>query len=186
MLQTQGHWIALGGFLFVMAFKQFHRTYEGRFLVDLIVLKAPIFGQLIQNMILARFARTLSSLTASGLSIIKALKINADSIGNEVYKIEIMEIANKVKLGHTIGETLTGNKLFPSMLVNMIKVGEESAALGDVAERLAKFYEDETNEMVKNLTTLMEPIIITSLAGVVGFIMMAVMQPILALTENVG
>jgi len=184
-LRLQGHFVILGIVIFVVAFKQFAKTYEGRYYINLTLLKLPIFGRLLTNMILAKFSRSLSSLTASGLSIIKALKINAESIGNEVYKVEIIDIANKVKLGHTIGEILEGNKLFPSMLVNMIKVGEESAALGDVTARLAKFYEDETDDMVKNLTTLMEPIIITSLAVVVGFIMMAVMQPILALTENV-
>jgi len=186
LLQHQGHFILMGIFLFVTIMKKLLKTYEGKFYKDLIVIKVPIFGKLLTNMLLAKFSRTLSSLTSSGLSIIKALKINADSIGNEVYKLEILEIANKVKLGHTIGETLEGNRLFPTMLVNMIKVGEESAALGDVSARLAKFYEEETNDMVKNLTTLMEPIIITSLAAVVGFIMMAIMQPILALTENIG
>jgi len=173
-------------FVFWMAFKKFTSTYEGKFYWDYMKLKIPIFGKLSQKLSLAKFSRSINSLLSSGLPIIKALKMNAESVGNEVYKVQILGIAEAVKQGHTIADSIENNVLFPPMVTNMIRVGEEAAAIGDMSGRIANFYEDEVDEMVKNLSTLMEPIIIVSLAVVVGFIMMAIMQPILAITDNIG
>lgn len=172
---------AVAGIYFLI--RTIHRTADGKYYMDYIKLKLPIFGEILKKIAVARFTRSLSTLSASGLSIIKALRINAESIGNEIYKQEIMTTAEAVKKGISISKDLDGNALFPEMVINMLAIGEETAQLGLVSGKVADFYEAEVDDTLKNLSTLIEPIIIVLIAAAVGFLVLAIMGPIMQLAD---
>ncbi len=159
------------------------KTEEGKYYFDYVKLKLPIFGSLFMKVSLARFTSSLSTLSSSGLSIIKALKINADSVGNEIFRQEILATAESVKRGVSIAKDLQGNKLFPAMVVDMIAVGEETAQVANVSQKISEFYEAEVEDMVKNMQSLMEPIIIVVVGVMVGGLVAAIMLPIMNLSD---
>lgn len=167
----------------ITGLKVYGSTEEGKYYLDYAKLKIPVFGTLIQKSSLARFTRQLSTLSASGLSIIKALKINADSVGNEIYKQEIIDTAEAVKRGVGIAKHIENNKLFPSLVTNMIAVGEETAQLANVSGKIADYYETEVDDMVKNMSSLIEPFIIVVIGVAVALLVSAIMTPIMSLSE---
>jgi type IV pilus assembly protein PilC len=171
-------WILLG---------MWTKTDSGKFYWDKFMLRVPVFGSLRRKLVLAQFSRSISTLTQSGISIVKGLRITADVVGNEVYRRRVLLIAEDVKQGITIGENLQGNKvMFPVMLVSMIAVGEQTAQLDAVTAKVADFYEEEVDNMVKTLSSLMEPIIILVIGIVVGFMVTAIMTPIMNMSEVVS
>ena len=175
-----GVWVLLGLAGFIMLFLWWKKTKSGRIIWTNLIMKFPVFGILIKKTALARFCRSLSTLTNSGVSILKALAITAGSVGNPVYEKRIKMIAEDVKRGITMGENMKDDiKFFPSMVVGMINVAEQTAQVDQITGKLADFYEEELDDMVKNLSRLMEPIIIVVLGGTVGFLVIAVMMPIL-------
>ena len=160
------------------------KTPDGKYYWENFIFKMPVFGILIRKSILGRFCRSLSTLLTSGVSITKAIQITGDVVGSEVYRRRIEFIAADVSQGIPIAENISGEgKTFPVMMVSMIGVGEQTAQLDHITARLAEFYEEEVNTMVKNLTSLMEPIIILLLGGVVGFLVSAIMGPIMKLSD---
>jgi len=172
--------VLIGIFVFVVIFLWWKKTKTGRILWTNIIMRLPVFGKLIKKTALARFCRSLSTLTNSGVSILKALSITASSVGNPVYEKRIRMIADDVKRGITMGENMKDDvKFFPSMVVGMINVAEQTAQVDQITGKLADFYEEELDDMVKNLSRLMEPLIIVVLGGTVGFMVIAVMLPIL-------
>lgn len=174
--------VAVAGII-AFSFRTYTHTEEGKYYWDYTKLKFPIFGALFTKVSLARFTRSLSTLSSSGLSIIKALRINADSIGNQVYRQEVLATAESVKKGVSIAKDLSGNKLFPAMVVDMIAVGEETAQVANVSMKISEFYEAEVEDMVKNMQSLMEPIIIVVVGVMVGGLVAAIMLPIMSLSE---
>jgi type IV pilus assembly protein PilC len=175
-----GVWILIGLAVFITVFMWWKKTKAGRIIWANITMKLPVFGILIKKTALARFCRSLSTLTSSGVSILKALDITAGSVGNPVYEKRIKMIAEDVKRGITMGENMKDDvKHFPSMVVGMVNVAEQTAQVDQITGKLADFYEEELDDMVKNLSRLMEPIIIVVLGGTVGFLVIAVMMPIL-------
>ena len=133
---------------------------------------------------LAKFARTLSALISSGISIVKALQIDAEAVGNDVYKKRILIAADDVAKGIPLGENLAGNKLlFPSLVVSMVAVGEQSAELASVMDKIADYYDNEVEAITQNIAKLMEPFILVILGGSVGLLVTAIMQPIMSLTN---
>ncbi len=175
-----GLWVLIAiGSLFAV-FSWWKKTTSGRIIWTEITMKLPIFGVLVKKAALARFCRSLSTLTSSGVSILKALSITAGSVGNPVYEKRIKLIAEDVRRGITMGENMKDDlKHFPSMVVGMVNVAEQTAQVDQITAKLADFYEEELDDMVKNLSRLMEPIIIVVLGGTVGFLVIAVMLPIL-------
>lgn len=173
-------WVIIAMFGAVSAFLWWKKTPIGRYMWATIFLRMPIFGKLAQKVALARFCRSLSTLNSSGISILKALRITAESVGNAVYKKRINLIADDVKQGITMGENMEDDKsLFPAMLVGMISVAEQTAQIDKITGKLADYYEEEVDDMVKGLSSLMEPLIIVILGLSVGFLVIAVMLPIL-------
>jgi type IV pilus assembly protein PilC len=143
-------------------------------------MRAPIFGKLIRKTAVARFCRSISTLTSSGISILKTLDLTASSVDNPVYEKRIRLIAEDVKRGITMGENMKDDTVFfPSMVVGMIAVAEQTAQVDQITGKLADFFEEELDDMVKNLSSLMEPLIIVVLGGTVGFLVISVMLPIL-------
>lgn len=160
------------------------KTDSGKFYWDTFLLSIPIFGNLRRKLILAQYSRSLSTLIKSGISIVKALVITSDIVGNELYRRRILLTAQDVKQGITIAENIQGNKkMFPPMLVSMVTVGEQTAQLGEVTGKVADFYEEEVDNFIKGLTSIMEPFIIVVIGVVVGFMVTAIMSPIMQMSE---
>ncbi|QQR83140.1 type II secretion system F family protein [Candidatus Peregrinibacteria bacterium] len=156
------------------------RTLAGRLIWSSITLKIPIFGDLSKKVVLARFCRSLSMLIASGVPIVKSLYITANSVDHPLYEKRIRLVADDVKKGITMGENMKDDeRYFPPMVAGMISIAEQTAQLDQISEKLANFYEDEVSDIIKNLSSLIEPLIIVILGGAVAFLVIAVMLPIL-------
>jgi type IV pilus assembly protein PilC len=172
---------------FIVGVMYFKTTPMGRPLWDGFLLRIPIFGILNQKVALAKMCRGIATLTSSGIPIIKALSICADMIGNELYKKRVLRVSEDVKIGISIADNMRGDsRFFPNMLVSMIGVGEQTAQLDKITMKIAEFYEEEVADMVKNITALLEPIIIVAVGLSVGGLVVAIMLPILSLSDLAG
>jgi len=159
-------------------FRTFYGTPSGRRIVDSTVLRMPVLGNLMRKIAVARFCRTLSTLLASGVSILEALDITARTAGNAIVEDAIMLTRKSIEGGDTIAAPLKETGVFPPMVVQMIGVGEATGALDTMLQKIADFYEEEVDVAVAGLLTLLEPIMIAFLGGVVGGIVIAMYLPI--------
>lgn len=170
--------------LAALGFSLVKKSKKGRISLDTALLYMPVFGKIVRELMISRFARMLASLTHSGIPIVKGLEINANAVGNEVYKRRIQFAAQDVSQGIPLGENLSDSGiLFPSTVASMVLIGEQTANLEEVAIKIAEFYEGEVDNAVSSLSKLMEPMILVVMGGLVGFIVAAIMQPILALSD---
>jgi type IV pilus assembly protein PilC len=176
----------LGGVGIVFAFRAFQKSKMGSFIIDTIMLKAPPFGSLFTKVAVARFCRTLSTLLASGVSILNALDIVKDTSTNQVVANAVQSVHDAVKEGETMTVPLQNANIFPDMVVSMIEVGEETGALPEMLTRIADVYEEEVDVAVDSLTSLIEPIMIVFLAGIVGTIVIAMFLPMISLINKMG
>ncbi len=172
--------------LFVIGFGWYRTTRSGRFVLDWLKLHAPIFGDLFRKAALSKFARGFANLMSSGVPIIKSIEIVSHSIGNEVYKRRLVLTSEDMKRGIPMAENLSESKLFPKMLVNMVEVGEQTAQLENVMEKVADFYDEEIDTMVNSLSKIMEPLILVVIGVTVGGLVAAIMLPIMQLTDLSG
>jgi type IV pilus assembly protein PilC len=160
------------------------RTKNGKYQIDRALLYMPVFGKILRQLMVARFARMLASLIDAGIPIVKGLEINANAVGNAVYKRRINFASQDVAQGIQLGDNLTGNAfLFPPMVASMILVGEQTANLNEVANKLAEYYESEVDNKVAALSKLLEPLIVVVMGSIVAFIVAAVMLPIIGLSD---
>ena len=166
------------------AFRSYYATSNGRRVVDRIVLKLPVLGNLMRKIAVARFCRTLSTLLSSGVSILEALEITAKTAGNAIVEEAIYTTRKSIEGGETIAAPLAQTAVFPPMVVQMIGVGEATGALDTMLGKIADFYEEEVDVAVAGLLTLLEPIMIALLGGVVGGIVIAMYLPIFALVSQ--
>src|SRR3954469_16150803 len=164
--------------------KSYYATPRGRRVIDGTVLKMPILGLLMRKIAVARFCRTLSTLLASGVSILEALDITARTAGNAVVEDAIQTTRKSIERGETIAQPLRDTKVFPPMVVQMIGVGEATGALDTMLSKIADFYEEEVDVAVAGLLTLMEPLMIALLGGIVGGIVIAMYMPIFGLISK--
>jgi len=178
--------IVIGGILGVVAFKRYYATYGGRRVVDKVILKAPIFGTLMQKIAVARFCRTLSTLIASGVPILDGLEITARTAGNAIVEDAIMAVRKGVESGLTVAQPLKETGVFPPMVVQMIGVGEATGALDTMLSKIADFYEEEVDVAVADLLTLMEPVMILFLGITVGGIIIAMYLPLFDLISKLS
>ncbi len=160
-----------------LGFKFWAGTATGRLIWDTIKLRMPVFGQLVRKLALARFTRTFGTLVSAGVPILSALDIVADTAGNEVVANAVKRARSAIKEGDTIARPLSESKVFPSMLVQMIAVGEETGALDAMLNKIADFYDEEVATQVDGLTSLIEPLMMASLGGVVGAMVVALYMP---------
>lgn len=170
------------GFLF----KRFYATEKGKLVVDNIILKVPVFGSLIQKVAVAKFTRTMGTLIASGVPILQGLDVTARTAGNKVIEKAVLSVIDDVKKGQNIAETLEKKKVFPTMVVQMIGVGEAAGALDSMLNKIADFYDEEVDTAVEGLTSLLEPALMAFLGVVVGFIVVAMYLPIFKLATLAG
>jgi type IV pilus assembly protein PilC len=146
--------------------------------VDKLMLKIPIVGEIVFNSIIARFARTLSTTFAAGVPLVDALDAVAGTAGNIIYRDAILKIRDEVTTGTQLNQAIRATGLFPSMLLQMVAIGEESGALDTMLEKVATFFEDAVDNMVDNMTALLEPIIMSVLGVLIGGLMVAMYLPI--------
>ena len=179
-------YIVVGGVAGLFAFKRYYATYSGVRVVDGILLKLPIMGPLFQKIAVAKFCRTLSTLIASGVPILDGLEITAKTAGNAVIEDTIMAVRKAVESGLTVAQPLRESGKFPPMVVQMIGVGEQTGAMDTMLSKIADFYEDEVDQAVANLLTLMEPVMILFLGGTVGGIIVAMYMPLFAMISQLS
>jgi len=161
-----------------IAFKQYYKTPVGKLTVDRLSLKVPLFGDLIQKSSVARFSRTFGSLTRSGVPIITCLEIVRDTSGNQIIANSIDAARAEVQEGGMISLALQKANVFPAMAIQMISIGEETGELDGMLMKVADFYEDEVEQAVKALTSVLEPIMILVLGSMVGTILMSKYLPL--------
>lgn len=164
---------AIGGW----SLRRWARSPKGKPTWDAFVLKIPVFGLLARKGALARFARTLAALTRSGVGILEALDIVADTAGNEVVALALRDTQRAVKQGDTLARPLSQHEVFPPMVVQMIAVGEETGALDDMLDKIADFYDQEVEATVDALTSLIEPILIVTMGALVGGMIISLYLP---------
>ena len=178
--------IVAGIFALGYALKRYYATYRGRRVIDGIVLKLPVLGDIMKKIAVARFCRTLATLTSSGVPILDGLEITAKTAGNAIVEDAIMGVRKSVEAGRTIAEPLGETKVFPPMVVQMIGVGEQTGALDAMLNKIAEFYEEEVDNAVTGLMKLMEPIMIAILGTVIGTIVVAMYMPMFDLISKIN
>ncbi len=169
----------VGIIAFVFAFKEFKRRSRAfAYTIDKYILKLPVVGEIIYLSIMARFARTLATTFAAGVPLIDALTSVAGAAGNQLYENSIIKVRDEVSTGIQLNTAIRAQKMFPSLLIQMAAIGEESGALDEMLEKVAMFYEDEVDNKVDSLTSLLEPIIMSVLGVLVGGLLIAMYLPI--------
>ncbi len=176
--------IVLAGF--IVGIKLMVKTKAGRLLVDSAKFRMPLFGDLISKNAISRFARTLGTLTGSAVPALDALKIVRDTSGNALVSKAVQQVHDAVKEGETMSATLASTKIFPVMVVSMIEVGEETAKTPEMLEKIADTYDEEVDNAVAALTSMIEPLLMVFLAVVVGGIVIALFMPLIKIIETLG
>jgi type IV pilus assembly protein PilC len=167
------------------AFLRWRRTPKGRYTYDKTILKMPLIGKLMKQTILAEFSRTFGLLIGTGTLIVDSLKQSLEVTGNKVFERDLEEISKRVEKGVPVGEALSLYPLFPPILVQLVKVGEETGKMDENLMKASEYFEEEVDQSVKNLTTAMEPFIMIVLGVGVGFLVFSVITPIYGLLSNV-
>jgi general secretion pathway protein F len=185
---TIAHWwwamlLALGGAM--AAFQRWRGTAKGRLAWDTFTLKVPIFGRLNLLIAVARFSRTLSTLLGSGVQLLTAMEIGRNVLGNARLQAVIGEAIGAIREGESIAEPLKRSRAFPPMVTHMIAVGERSGQLEEMLENVSRAYEADVDTRVMALTSLLEPVMIVALGGIVGFIAMAILMPLIQMNQMV-
>ncbi|MCD6487487.1 MAG: type II secretion system F family protein [Syntrophobacterales bacterium] len=170
----------------VFIFRKYYGTESGRLRIDRTVLKLPVFGMLLKKVAVAKFSRTLSTMMSSGVPILDGLEIVSKTAGNKVVENALMKIRKSISEGKTIAEPLSESGIFPSMVVSMISVGENTGALDAMLEKIADFYDSEVDTAVDAMTSLLEPIMLVFLGGVVGGMIIALYLPIFSMAGAIG
>jgi type IV pilus assembly protein PilC len=168
----------------IYGLRRYHETYKGKRVLDGVLLRFPVLGMLLRKIAVARFCRTLSTLLSSGVPILDGLDITARTAGNAIIEEAIQKTRASIERGETVSAPLRETNVFPSMVVQMINVGETTGALDAMLAKIADFYEEEVDTAVAGLLTLMEPIMIAVLGGVVGGIVIAMYMPIFDLISK--
>ncbi len=182
-----GYWWALliGIIGFVFAFNRYISTPEGKLIIDKIMLKLPVIGKVTSLVILTDFTRTFGLLVASGLSILESIKIVGDISGNLVYRNSLDTAYKGVERGLTFSSQLLGLPVFPKIIGQMAKTGEETGKLDEIMTKISDYFEAEADNSLKNITTLIEPIVLVILGIGVGFLVVSIILPIYQLTTNI-
>jgi type IV pilus assembly protein PilC len=172
--------------LVIVALVRFYRTENGRYLFDRMILKPPVIGSLMRKVAIAKFTRTLSTLISSGVPILDGLEIVSRTSGNKIVEKALMETRKNISEGKTIAEPLAATTVFPPMVVQMIAVGEATGSLDSMLSKIADFYDDEVEVAVAAMTSMLEPMLMVFLGGVVGGMIVAMYLPIFQIGSIVG
>lgn len=186
LLQTQGPLLLVGFIALVIAFLKVIKTPAGKKAFDGVLLKLPMIGGVIMKVNVARFSRTVSSMVSSGVSIVQALDTVSNTLGNYYYSRSAKDACMKVQKGLNLSEVVAeyGN-LYPSMMIHMIEVGEETGSMETTLKQVAEFYEEEVDQFTSNLSSVIEPILMLLMGGAVGLFALAVIQPMYSIMETI-
>lgn len=184
----KAYWLVfvIGGVLIFFGIRSIRKTEKGRYRTDNILLKLPLFGTLLSKLAIARFSRTLGSLLDNGVSMLQALKIVENIVGNVVIAEIIQNAAGEVEKGQGLGKTLEKSDILPPIAVQMIEVGEQSGNLEEMLAKIADVFESEVEQNIMSMTSLLEPIMILIMGVVVGFIILSIMLPIMEMNQLAG
>lgn len=169
----------------ILGYKQAVRTEPGKKMMDRFVLKLPVFGMMIRKIIIARFCRSLSTLLSSGVPVLQSLDVVKNIAGNYVVIKSITEAEESIKEGQSISLPLQKSGVFPPMVTKMMAIGEETGSIDSLLEKIAVFYEREVEDLVARLSSMLEPILIIGMGGIVGFIILSIMLPMFSAIDNV-
>ena len=176
--QNYGLLILAGFIVFVFSFLKIIKTKEGKRKFDFALLHLPAIGKIVSKINMARFSRTLSSMIASGVSIVKALDIISETLGNTYYKDSVKEACQEVQKGVSLSEVIRRyDKLYYPLMINMIEVGEETGTLQETLKQVSEFYEDEVEQVTANMSSIIEPVLMLVIGGAVGFFAISMIQP---------
>ncbi|NOY26782.1 MAG: type II secretion system F family protein [Oligoflexia bacterium] len=185
-LQANFLFVIVGIILTIVGFRQAYKTERGRLIIDGILLKLPVFGDLLRKTAVARFCRTLGTMIASGVPILEALDICGRTAGNVVIENAISRVRDSISEGRTISEPLSETGVFPEMVCQMIGVGEATGALDVMLNKVADFYEEEVDAAVDAVTALMEPAIMVTMGVIIGGLVIAMYLPIFTMASAIG
>ncbi len=171
-------YIIIGLIIFAIAFKKAYATEKGQDMVDDLVLKIPVFGELLRKVAVAKFTRTMGTMLASGVAILEALDIVAKTAGNRTIEKAVYEVRSGIAEGRTMADPLQESGVFPAMVCQMIGVGESTGALDAMLEKIADFYDEEVDQAVENMTALIEPFMLVFLGATIGGLVVAMYLPI--------
>jgi len=171
-------YIIIGTFIFGFALRKFYATEKGQDFMDDLVLKLPVFGELLRKVAVAKFTRTMGTMLASGVAILEALDIVAKTAGNRTVEKAIYDVRSGIAEGRTMADPLQESGVFPAMVCQMISVGESTGALDAMLEKIADFYDEEVDQAVENLTSLIEPFMLVFLGTTIGGLVVAMYLPI--------
>jgi type IV pilus assembly protein PilC len=184
VIKTQWYLIFGAIIVIVVVYKMIARSPKGREALDRIFLKMPLFGDLSRKSSISRFSRTLGTLVTSGVPILQALNITRDTAGNAVVAEAVTKVHDAVKEGESIVQPLEASGVFPPMVISMVDVGEETGQLPEMLLKIAEVYDDEVDNAVEGLTSLLEPIMIVLLALIVGTIVIALFMPLISIIQG--
>lgn len=178
--------IILGIIGLVVLWKTLRKMEKTRFIIDVVLLKVPIIGDLIRKTAVARFTRTLGTMISSGIPILQGLDVVRKTAGNLVIERGIENVKNKISEGKSMAEPLMATGVFPAMVVQMIAVGESTGALDAMLGKIADFYEEEVDSAVDAMTSMIEPLMMVFLGGIIGFVLIAMYMPIFTMASTTG
>ncbi len=178
-------YITVATVLLIYGVKKFYNTEGGRVKIDALALKSPVVGPLIRKVAVAKFTRTLSTMLQSGVPILDALQVVAKTSGNKIIERAVFRVSDSIAEGRPIAEPLEESGVFPNMVVQMINVGESVGALDSMLEKIADFYDDEVDQAVENLTSMIEPFMMVFLGGMIGGLVVAMYLPIFQMAGNI-
>ena len=180
-------WVFIfAGFGVFYGFKRIYASPDGKYAIDKTLLRLPVIGDLLRKIAVARFTRTLGTLITSGVPLLESMDITARTSGNAVVERAILGVRKAVEEGRTITDPLKESEVFPNMVVQMIAVGEQTGAMDAMLQKIADFYEDEVDDAVKNMLTLLEPIIISVLGVSIGGIVISMYMPMFELIATMS
>ncbi len=168
----------------IIGFTRILKTPKGKWIFDSLVLKAPIVGPIILKVNVARFSRTFSSLSNAGVSVLESLSVTAGALSNTVIQHSIHESITRIKSGESIANSIAAGGVFPPIVTQMAAIGEETGQIDTVLNKIAEFYEQEVDRVISALTSIIEPVLILFLGGIVGVIVASVFGPIITMGEN--
>jgi type IV pilus assembly protein PilC len=177
--------VLIGLALGIVGFRKWAKTPDGTLIIDTLILKMPVFGNLIKKTILAEFSRTFGLLVGTGTLVVEALVETSDTTGNINYKNAIMAVSKQVEKGVTVGDAMAYSPLFPPLLVQLVKIGEQTGKIDETLTKASEYFEREVDEAVKGLTTAMEPFIMVILGIGVAFLIISIITPIYSLISSI-
>lgn len=182
------NWLSILGVILVIyvAVKLYKASDGGRLAFDTLKLKMPLFRKSVSRILASRFSRTLATLTSTGVSLTQSLRIASKVVGNRVAENKLIDIEESIKQGRSLHASINAAALFPNMMVHMTRIGEESGTLDQMLSKAAEYFEEEADNAITRLTTLLQPILLVIVAGIILVIMLSVLMPMLTMYSSIG